>query len=264
MLDDLQPIIIKFPSSCRYIHIYAISDLHIGAKECNIKKFKLWLDMVINDPVGYVVICGDMINNGLKDSKTNVYEEVLRPSDQCDLLIKLLKPLADAGRILGWIGGNHEYRSVRESDDDPAYNCARTLGVSDRYRQNFAGIKISLGTDPRKRTRQCTYVIGLIHGASRIKHMKFCNSLEGFDIVYSGHVHDPYLEIGTKLIFDTHNNAMYTKSHKRIVLPAFLEPGGYALRGEFLPQSYADISRTTLYGYRKAFDHTYLNLDGAL
>lgn len=263
MLDDLQPILIQFSKDCSFIHIYPASDLHIGAKECNIKKIKKWASIVLADPVGYAVFCGDLINNGLKDSKTNVYEETMRPREQCETLISIMKPLADAGRILGWIGGNHEYRSIREADDDPAYNCACRLGVADRYRQNFAGIKISLGQHPRKKTRPCTYVIALIHGTSRIKHMKFCNCLDGFDIIYSGHVHDPYLEIGTKLVFDTHNNSIYTKSHKRIVLPAFLEPGGYALRGEYAPQTFADVAMTTLHGFRKAFDHTYLNLDGA-
>ena len=71
MLDDFVLIKDKF-YDVPQLNIYPLGDAHIGSKECNVELLKQWVDMVQNDPLGRVVIIGDMMNMGLKNSKSNV------------------------------------------------------------------------------------------------------------------------------------------------------------------------------------------------
>ena len=86
MLDDFVLLKYKFETAS-YINIYPLGDVHIGSKECDMDLLHEWVEMVKNDPYGYVVIIGDMMNMGLKNSKTNIYEAVLTPMEQKEYLI---------------------------------------------------------------------------------------------------------------------------------------------------------------------------------
>ena len=105
----------KLPWDFPYIHLYPIADAHIGSAEFDEKLFKLWVQTVQGDPYGYAVIAGDMLNNGIKTSKTNVYEEKMRPAQQKEYLYEALNPIKE--KILGACGGNHCYRNIRDVDD---------------------------------------------------------------------------------------------------------------------------------------------------
>ena len=117
MYDAFAVIKHVLPRDYTHINIYGMSDAHIGAKESSLATLRAWVRTVLDDPYGYVIVAGDMINNGIKDSKTNVYEEVMPPRQQKRVCAEIFKPLADAGRILAWIPGNHEERSARSVDD---------------------------------------------------------------------------------------------------------------------------------------------------
>lgn len=120
MLNDFVMVKQKLPWDYPYIHIYPCADVHAGSIEHDEKLFRLWVQTVHDDPYGYAVLAGDMMNNGVKTSKTNVYEETMRPSQQKEYLFDSLKPIKE--KILGACGGNHCYRNIREVDDDPLYD----------------------------------------------------------------------------------------------------------------------------------------------
>lgn len=250
MKSEFELIVKQFPRTTKHVHLYFIGDLHIGAKECDMNIALTWREQVLADPVGYVCILGDMINNGIKSSKTNCYEEVLRPREQKEELYKFLKPLAAANRIISWNIGNHEYRSVKEVDSDPSYETACRLGLEDIYRQNGCFIKISLGA--AKRDRQYSYNIATVHGASVNKHNKFCYAIEGADLIVSGHTHTKMIDSYSKIKFDPYNKRMVGYTTKRIVIDSMLSYGGYALRGEYTPQRYTGIMYVELSGTEKS------------
>ena len=70
MLDDFILINDKF-DDVPELHIYPLGDVHIGSKECNMELLKKWMEIVKNDPFARVVIIGDIMNMGLKNSKSN-------------------------------------------------------------------------------------------------------------------------------------------------------------------------------------------------
>ena len=111
MISDFTPIVHTLPG--RTVKVWAVADVHIGAKECDMDGFKAFLRKMQDEPDSYLVIVGDVLNNGIKDSMTNVYEETMPPHTQVDVATELLKPIAD--KILGCVGGNHERRTTKST-----------------------------------------------------------------------------------------------------------------------------------------------------
>ena len=94
MLSDFTLIQSRFDDFSQ-LNLYPLGDVHIGSKECNLNLLKQWIDMVGSDPNGRVVLIGDMMNMGLKNSCSNIYEEALSPIEQKELTYELLSPIAD-------------------------------------------------------------------------------------------------------------------------------------------------------------------------
>ena len=82
MRNDLELIVHKLSTDLQEIRIYAMGDLHIGSPDFNAQLFDAWLKKVTEDDYAKVVILGDMLDNGLKNSKTNVYDAPIRPREQ--------------------------------------------------------------------------------------------------------------------------------------------------------------------------------------
>lgn len=249
MLNDFKMIVVKLPMELSYINIYPIADAHIGSQEFNEQMFKKWLKTVQEDEFGYVTLAGDMLNNGIKNSKTNCYEETMRPSAQKEYLYEALLPIK--GRILGACGGNHEYRAVKEVDSDPLYDIMCRLQISDRYRQNICFLKVNLGATPKNKNKQVSYGIVLTHGASRNKHDKFINGIDGADIFISGHTHQNEYQQPSKLRMDMYNEMVRAVPYRKIICIPFQEIGGYAIRSEYMPNSIDEFQVLKLSGTTK-------------
>ena len=256
LLSDLKPVIAAFPATTQQVHLYGLVDLHIGAKECDMQAAYAWRASVLQDPAGYVTIMGDIINNGLKSSKTNCYEEVIPPEEQIDVAVEFLRPLKE--RILAWTGGNREYRTAREAGQDPSRRMAKELGLLHVYRQDVCFLRITLGTNKRhsckSRIKQTTYLICLIHGATRLKHEKFCYTLQNVDAILSGHVHQEYTQFLTYLKYDFRNDSVVSVPGVICVYAAFLRPGGYAMRAEYQPHDRHGTTELVLHGSIKKLD----------
>ena len=168
-----------------HLNIYPLGDVHIGSKEFDLELFNQWIEMVKSDPNGAVVIIGDMMNMGLRNSKSNVYEENLSPMEQKELCYELLLPIAD--KIIGGCSGNHEYRAVKEVGMNPLYDVFCRLRIEDRYRENACFIKLTVGKQGKNPN---TYGVVLTHGSSKSKDEKWTYGVDGCDCFISGHTHD--------------------------------------------------------------------------
>lgn len=111
MIDDFELIVHKF-NDREDRHIYLLGDVHLGAKECLEAEFAKFLQTVKDDYAGYLILLGDLLNNGVKSSVTNVYDEVLMPGNAKRQMIEYLEPVSD--KILCAVTGNHERRTLRE------------------------------------------------------------------------------------------------------------------------------------------------------
>jgi len=247
MKHDFELIKHKFGRGMSEMNIYPIGDLHVGSTECNLAMWLKWKEIVLADPNGYVVIVGDMLDNTLKNSKGNCYDNAMSPRQAKEFLLEELRPLKD--RILGVVQGNHCYRSTMLTGDCPLYDIMCKLDLEDLYRENMAFIKVNLGQ--RKKDRQCSYVFTLAHGGSRNKVSNFGYSIDGTDVFVTGHTHSPECDFPAKIVVDSHNEVVRIAEFTHVTVPSYQMLGGYALKGLYTPKSNTKFPVIKLSGEKK-------------
>ena len=251
MLDDF--VLIKHNcGDVPYLNIYPLGDVHIGSKEFDLDLFLEWRDMVQNDPLGAVVIIGDVMNMGLRNSKSNVYEEKLSPMEQKDECYKLLLPIAD--KIIAGCSGNHEYRSVKEVGMNPLYDVFCRLRIEDRYRENICFVKLTVG---KRGKNPNTFGVVLTHGSSKTKDEKWTYSVDGCDCFISGHTHLGTHQPLGKIRMDLTHDKVKTVNYQHIVVTPFQRYGGYAVRGKYMPNGLGNFQCVTFDGTSKRMKYTY-------
>ena len=251
MLDDFTLITAEY-KTLKQLNIYPLGDVHIGSKEFDLDLFNKWVETVKNDPYAAVVIVGDMMNMGLKNSKSNVYEEALPPMAQKELCYQLLKPIAN--KIIGGCSGNHEYRAVKEVGMNPLYDVFCRLCIEDRYRENACFIKLTVGKQGKNPN---TYGIVLTHGSSKNKDEKWTYSVDGCDCFISGHTHEGTHKPMGKIRMDLTHNKVKTVGYQHIVVMPFQAYGGYAVRGKYMPNHLGQFQCITFDGTSKRVGYTY-------
>lgn len=247
ILDDFKLLNIKLDWDLPYINVYPIGDLHVGSGHFSQESWDRWLNAVISDPYARVVIVGDMLDNGLKNSRTNSYEAKMQPFEQKQWLTNALRPIAD--KIIGATGGNHENRSTIMADVYPLYDVLAKLDLEYTYRHNMAFMKINLGT--RRADRQCSYTMVLGHGASKTKAEKFSYAIDGMDIMVTGHIHQPNSAFRSKIIIDSKNEVVRMQDFVHITVPSFQKLGGYSLNAMYMSQSSTVFPVIRLSGEKK-------------
>ena len=190
---------------------------------------------------------------GLKNSKSNVYEEALSPMEQKDLCYELLNPIAD--KILAGCSGNHEYRGMREVGMNPLYDVFCRMRIEDRYRENACFLKVLVGEN---RVRYINYGIVLTHGKSKNKDLSWTYSVDGADLFISGHTHLGTHQPCSKIRMDLRNNQIQMVDYQHIVVVPFQKYGGYAMRGKYLPNSVGQFQKIQLNGSNKKVSYHYI------
>lgn len=240
MKSDFDMIIKRFPGN-ENITVIPVSDVHLGAAEHMSREWVMFCDKVLQAPNTYITLGGDLINNGLKNSVTNVYEETIRPREQKRMMAEMLEPLRS--RILCAVSGNHERRSLRESDDDPVYDIMCKLDLEDLYRENLAFIKIQVGDQNGCGERNPTYMLAVTHGdggsvytgASSVKAERFGLAIDGIDALIVGHVHKPLSYPSGKIYVDKFNNRISIKPWRVIVASSWMGYSSYAMQKMLAP-----------------------------
>jgi len=91
--------------------LYPIGDFHVGSPQCNIKFIKEVVNEIKENPKGYWVGMGDLMENAIVGSKSDIYKQLIPPKEQMEFIVELLNPIRHKGLFL--IAGNHEQRTVR-------------------------------------------------------------------------------------------------------------------------------------------------------
>ena len=255
MRSDFDLIVHRFPDK-QDLHIYFVADVHLGAKEHLAKEWNEFTGKVLQDPKAYLILGGDLINNGTRTSVSNIFDETIRPREQKKLIAETLKPLRD--RILCALPGNHEGRSGKDVDDDPMYDILAKLDLEDYYRENLAFVKIQMGNTRSCGTKNPTYVLAVTHGtgggiytgASVNRNERFAYTIDGIDALLVGHSHKPLVTQPGKIVVDPRQNKARIVPVKMVVATSWLEYGGYAAKKMLLPSSHAS-QVITLSGNKK-------------
>lgn len=261
MLSDFEMIVHKFPAG-QDITIIPIADVHLGARECMEQEFISFIGTIAEKPNVYICLLGDLLNNAVKSSVSNIYEELYRPSEAKRMMAKILEPVRD--KILFSVTGNHERRSSREVDDDANYDIMCKLDIENLYRENVAFVKLQFGEQERKNgirqagaLRPCYTIVGMhgagvgaLAGASINKNERMAYSIDNMDALIVGHSHRPAVTQPGKIYIDTRNNQVKVKPFKVITATSWLSWGGYSAQKQMLPTSHA-LQTLTLRGDHK-------------
>lgn len=109
----------------KQIELMHLTDLQIGSKSFQRARFIEYRTWILSQPNRFVFLGGDIIDAATVMSIASPYDNTGEPIDQVDEATALLQPLKDAGRLLGYVGGNHERRTIKTFGD-----CGRLIARS--------------------------------------------------------------------------------------------------------------------------------------
>lgn len=219
------------------IKLLALSDLHIGDELCNLKVIRSVLDNVKNSPNTFIILNGDLMNNAIKSSVSDVYSEQMTPTEQILKLCDLLEPVKE--KVLVIHPGNHEFRT-KEAGVDIIRLVAKQLGIEDRFSDGWWYLYLSLGKG--NKNRPITYRITGVHGygggkkyGGKINNLVEMSDKVIADIYVMGHTHTPIMTRNTIFMPDDQHKTLVKVDKYYLMTNSFLEYGGYGERFGFTP-----------------------------
>lgn len=185
--DELKYISVNFTEKefPKGVELVMLTDVQFGSLQCNVNKFIEYRDWILSKPNRFVFFGGDMVDAATVLSIASPYENTSEPQSQIYRFAELAMPLRH--RVLGFVGGNHERRSVK-SFGDIGHLLATLLKVP--YSSGRQFIDISYGEHKPFR-------VDLWHGSSggstkgakaQMLHRFMCQG-EG-QLYLCGHLHD--------------------------------------------------------------------------
>lgn len=240
--------------------IYPLADAHLGAEGADITNFTRLVNQIANEPNSYVTLQGDLIDNGTRNSVTNIFRATMPPSQQKREMANILKPIRN--KILCILPGNHERRSGKDADDDPMYDIAAKLDLEDRYREDMAFIRVALGRNRNGNQKPYSYTIAAMHGAGGgglpgagiNRADKFMQSMDGVDVFLHGHTHRPYCLRGSKLVVDVQNKRVTRRPTLTMCAGSWLGYVGYPVVGMMSPTAMPGANKLLLSGTKNRFE----------
>ena len=238
----------------RDVTILPIADVHIGDKLANLKLLKEALLRIKNEPNTYTIINGDLCNMALKNSKSDVYGDMMSPMEQVLMVTDLLEDIKD--KILVLSTGNHEDRTLKETSIDVTRLIARELGIEDRYADGWWYLYLTFGQDNHKRLIH--YAITGLHGygggrksGAKINRLEDMSQTVIADLYLMSHTHKPISTKGCIYIPYYQNKTLTKQEMYYLMTNSFLESdGGYAEKLGFAPSN-TSLTEARLDGHKK-------------
>lgn len=219
------------------------SDLHIGDRLFDRKKFESYRDWVLAAPNRFCGINGDTFNAGIPGSKSSRESECLDMDEQIDVALELLRPLVDGDRLLFINDGNHDDRVARATGGiRPGKVLAQALGKPKLFTGDGVYLKLLVGKG--KNGKRVCYTLYHTHGwaAGRTPGtaLNACRDLQHTtvaDCFIVGHSHKSVASPGLIKLPDLHNNRVRDQKVMFVVTASFLHWGGYAQTKGYSPSA---------------------------
>ena len=194
-----------------------LSDVHQGADGHAEPEFQATLEW-IRENNAYVALAGDLVDMGIatpgdKSSFDKILGNAIPPTDQIKLCMSTYKPLADAGKIIASVGGNHEARLQRAGMVNLPELIAHHLGVPNC----LGAIACRFFWGPKQKHN----ALGVIsHGRSgatgniwRELRTKLLALYPAADFVTAGHTHHLEHQIDHSLVMNEEGENVWSVKH---------------------------------------------------
>ena len=201
----------RIPNRKHRVRLYVAGDFHAGALGCDHKLLERQLRFVDKDPDGYLIGMGDYaecINTQDKRFDANSIHPRFRDNinnligEQYNYIEKLLTSLAEQGRILVLLEGNHELKMAHVYQFSFVHQLCKSLGVQ------YGGYSCAMLWTFKRSSSAKGILIYANHGrggAARTKGgklntlMKMSEIIDNADIYLTAHVHEKATERDSKL-----------------------------------------------------------------
>lgn len=254
-MEGIQVVKAELSHEIEQMELVPLGDLHVGDRWSNTQAIQSAVDYILEEKHRYVVLNGDLINNAIKTSVSDIYTEVISPIQQIEKVVELLTPIKD--RILAMGSGNHEERTYKLTGIDPSRYISTRLGIEERYSENSFVLFIKVGKSHSSKPsniKQQVYSVFVQHGygggkkpGSKLNNMVASNGIiADCDLYIVGHGHTPIIHPDSTFVTDVQNMTLSRKDRFYLMHNAYLDFGGYGLRQGFSPAS-KKITYATLY-----------------
>lgn len=218
------------------LNLYVLADAHIGSPNCNYKQIDKFINEVLSKENNYVILNGDLAENCIEGSKSDIYTQALSPMDQIKEIARILKPIKN--RILGAVYGNHEQRSYRKTGLDMTYLALVELLGSEKanriYAKDTCLLFVEFGRNNGRNNRRTIYSIFFSHGTSgggtvggKANRLDKMSNIMNADVFIHSHTHMPLVFKQNTSNVDYRNKKLNQKTSLFVNSNAFLV-GGYA------------------------------------
>jgi hypothetical protein len=222
-------------SNTKELRVLPIGDTHIG--DPNFDRFALTnrLDKAMKEDT-LVFLTGDILNNGIKSSVSDIYEECIAPGDeQIEYAYELFKPYKSI--LVGCIDGNHENRTVKDVNISPTKYLAEKLSMP--YWGIHSLLKFQLGKN--EHGDLINYIFYVHHGSgggrSRgAKANKMINQemiVTGADVYVRSHTHSVDVFPNASIEFDARTMRTFIHKMYHVNTGSWLNWSKYAERMEY-------------------------------
>lgn len=225
------------------VRLYPFADEHIGNPFSDLARIRERVSLCAQDPRGYAVMNGDLIENITRGSIGNIYEQRVPPTEQIKKAIELFEPIAK--KILCFTTGNHEERTMRSDGIDISRILSIQWGIEDRYAPEGAYLFITLGKSKHDHSRGVQYTVYVTHGkggsgssvGSKLNNLYQLASIVDADVYLHGHTHMPGAFKAQFFRPDARNTNVRAVDKLFVCCASNVEYGGYAQRQCMKPLS---------------------------
>lgn len=237
----MKPIKIDLSENFKEIEIMPIADWHWS--DPNSDHDKIMSDIAyINDHDNvFAVLHGDLLDCAIASSVGDTYGALLSPMEELRVCVDLFKPLAEKGKILTLLKGNHEHRHYKTNGIDVTALMAQQLGLAHRYSPTTSYLFIRFGQlGSNQHNRKVLYTMYVTHGNSggrkegaKIQRLVDYSTICDADIYLCGHTHLPAI-LKERFARPSFQNSSITYGTRLYInTSAKLEYGGYGDTGGY-------------------------------
>lgn len=240
----MQSITVDRPTEWKQCEVHCFADVHLGDPSCDGKLLQERIKHCEETENCIVLLNGDLCNNAVKNGKSDVYSESVRPMEQLKQAVNLFGKLAEQGKIVCLTDGNHERRTYRNDGIDMSALIAQQLGVP--YSPGAMFIFLRFGRDGGKdhHHRKVLYTIFCNHGSGggkmvggKANRLVSMGEVIDADVYFHSHTHEPLVvKRGFHRTSPLNNSVAYVE-RLFINTAAYMDYGGYAEQMEYAPSA---------------------------
>lgn len=235
------------------VRVIGIADVHVGSPQSRLRELKTFIEQ--NKDSAFFVFLGDVIDNAIVDSVSDIYEQTMNPEHALFEFYQLLDLVP--GRVLGIVSGNHEERTKRRVGVDLLKVVAQQKSIA--YSEDILVIDLSVGNSAsRGSKRRIQYTIAVGHGYSSARGIgakitgngRIIDVITNADIYLTAHTHQPSIVKAARFEADTRNKKLFLREFYLVTVPSWLGYEHYAAQ-KFMHPSALGYIEIVLSGVKK-------------